>query len=176
MYVALSAIALFSGASMGPGVREDRGNRWIFAPIAIIGTVLAFLPAYTDHENLWSIGGESVRWVGLVICLVGGILRIRPTFVLGHRFSPFVAIQPGHTLVTTGIYHFIRHPSYLGLLLSSAGWSLTFRSVAGLILTALMVPPLVARINAEERLLQEQFGADYEAYRARTARLIPGVY
>jgi protein-S-isoprenylcysteine O-methyltransferase Ste14 len=40
----------------------------------------------------------------------------------------------------------------------------------------LLVPPLIARMNAEERLLQSQFGAEYNAYRARTRRLIPGIY
>ena len=87
-----------------------------------------------------------------------------------------VAIQPGHTLVTTGLYGAIRHPSYLGLLVNSLGWALAFRSGVGVLLTALLIPPLVARIRAEERLLRSQFGREYEAYRSHTSRLIPGVY
>jgi hypothetical protein len=43
-------------------------------------------------------------------------------------------------------------------------------------ITALLIPPLLARIRAEETLLRAQFGAEYEAYRARTSRLIPGLY
>jgi len=39
-----------------------------------------------------------------------------------------------------------------------------------------MIPPLIARIHAEERLLSSQFGAEYEAYRRKTWRLIPGLY
>jgi protein-S-isoprenylcysteine O-methyltransferase Ste14 len=39
-----------------------------------------------------------------------------------------------------------------------------------------MLIPLVAHMNAEERLLQSQFGPEYEAYRARTGPLIPGLY
>jgi hypothetical protein len=97
-------------------------------------------------------------------------------FVLGRRFSGLVAIQPGHTLVTTGVYSVIRHPSYLGLLVNSLGWGLAFRSGVGVLLTALSIPPLLARIRAEEMLLRTQFGADYDAYRARTSRLIPGLY
>lgn len=69
-----------------------------------------------------------------------------------------VAIQPGHTLVTSGIYDVIRNPSYLGLLVYMLGWGLAFRSGVGVLLTALMVPPLVARIRAEEMLLHMQFG------------------
>jgi protein-S-isoprenylcysteine O-methyltransferase Ste14 len=96
--------------------------------------------------------------------------------VLGHRFSGLVAIQPGHALVTRGIYGVIRHPSYLGLMVNSLGWALAFRSGIGVLLTALTLVPLVARIRAEEVLLASQFGAAYDAYRGRTARLIPGVY
>ena len=70
----------------------------------------------------------------------------------------------------------IRHPSYLGLLTNSLGWSLAFRSDVGMLITALLVPPLLARIRAEEALLRSQFGDAYDAYRARTSRLIPGVY
>ena len=57
-------------------------------------------------------------------------MRIWPVFVLGHRFSGLVAIQPGHKLVTSGVYGVIRHPSYLGLLVNSLGWALAFRSIA----------------------------------------------
>jgi protein-S-isoprenylcysteine O-methyltransferase Ste14 len=78
--------------------------------------------------------------------------------------------------VTTGIYATIRHPSYLGLLLTVAGWALVFRSGVGLIIAALFVPIILGRIRAEERLLASHFGAEYEAYRARTWHLIPGVY
>ena len=85
-------------------------------------------------------------------------------------------IQRGHTQVTSGVYRVIRHPSYLGLVVGSLGWSLAFRSSVGIVLTALLIPVLVARINAEERLLRGSFGDEYEAYRARTSRLIPGVY
>jgi protein-S-isoprenylcysteine O-methyltransferase Ste14 len=53
---------------------------------------------------------------------------------------------------------------------------LAFRSGVGLVITALIIPPLLARIRAEERLLRAQFGAEYDAYRARTSRLIPGLY
>ena len=61
-------------------------------------------------------------------------------------------------------------------LINSLGWGLAFRSGVGVLLTALSIPPLLARIRAEEMLLRTQFGADYDAYRARTSRLIPGLY
>jgi protein-S-isoprenylcysteine O-methyltransferase Ste14 len=120
--------------------------------------------------------GDGVLWLGVFLFAVGGTLRIVPVFVLGNRFSGLVAIQPGHTLVTGGLYGVIRHPSYLGLLISSLGWVLAFRSGIGVLLTVLLIVPIVARIRSEERLLHEQFSSEYDAYRARTSRLIPGVY
>ncbi|MGA9274519.1 MAG: isoprenylcysteine carboxylmethyltransferase family protein, partial [Candidatus Cybelea sp.] len=104
------------------------------------------------------------------------ILRIAPVFILGNRFSGLVAIQPEHTLVTAGIYGVIRHPSYLGLLLSAFGWALAFRSGLGVLLAAILIPIIVVRMNSEEQLLASQFGAEYADYRACTSRLIPGVY
>ena len=172
----LAAAALFTEGNLSPGEREDRGNRWVLAVFAIIGLASAYLPAYTDRHDIWTLGGDGVRWLGVFLFAAGGALRLWPVFVLGHRFSGLVAIQKGHALVTTGIYSRIRNPSYLGLLISSLGWALAFRSIIGIILVAALIPPLIARMMSEEKLLGAQFGAEYEAYRARTSRLIPGVY
>jgi protein-S-isoprenylcysteine O-methyltransferase Ste14 len=172
----MSGVALFSEGNLSPGVREDRGNRWVIAAFGLIGVLAAYLPAYTDRRGFWTLDRETVRWLGVVLFTAGGGLRLWPVFVLGRRFSGLVAIQPGHELVTSGVYRVIRHPSYLGLLVNSLGWGLAFRSGAGVLLTALLIPPLLARIHAEERLLRTQFGGEYDAYRNRTWRLIPGLY
>jgi len=172
----LAGAALFAGGNLSPGLREDRGNRWVIVALTLIGLLDAYLPAYADRKEFWTIDGDTVRWLGVVLFAAGGALRIWPVFVLGRRFSGLVAIQPGHTLVTSGTYGVIRHPSYLGLLVSSLGWGLAFRSGVGVLLTALMIPPILARIDAEERLLRTQFGDEYGAYCARTSRLIPRLY
>jgi protein-S-isoprenylcysteine O-methyltransferase Ste14 len=62
------------------------------------------------------------------------------------------------------------------MLVIAVGWALAFRSGVGLLLTALMVIPLIARIRAEEALLRAQFGGEYDEYCANTWRLIPGIY
>jgi protein-S-isoprenylcysteine O-methyltransferase Ste14 len=150
----LTGAALFTEGNLSSGVREDRANRWVIVAFALIGVLSAYLPAYTDRKDFWTLDGETIRWIGVALFAIGGALRLWPVFVLGRRFSGLVAIQPGHTLVTSGAYGVIRHPSYLGLLVNSLGWALAFRSGVGILLTALLVPPLLARIHAEERLLQ----------------------
>jgi protein-S-isoprenylcysteine O-methyltransferase Ste14 len=172
----MAGASLFAGGNLSPGLREDRGNRWVIVTLALLGLLAAYLPAYTDRKELWTLDGDPLRWLGVVLFAAGGALRIWPVFVLGRRFSGLVAIQPGHTLVTSGVYGVIRHPSYLGLLLNALGWGLAFRSGVGVLLTAFMIPPILARIRAEERLLRTEFGAAYGAYCARTSRLIPGLY
>ncbi|HXE23616.1 MAG TPA: isoprenylcysteine carboxylmethyltransferase family protein [Roseiarcus sp.] len=174
--IALGVVSLFGEAHVGSGVREDRSNRWVIAALGALGLIDAWLPAYTDRIDFLTFGGEGVRWLGFVLYLIGGVLRLAPVFVLGRRFSGLVAIQPGHQLVTTGLYGVIRHPSYLGLFIFVLGWGLSFRAGVGVMIAVLMLIVVLVRIKAEERLLAETFGSEYAAYRARSWRLLPYVY
>ncbi len=172
----MAIVSLFSEGNLSSGVREDRANRWVLPVFGVLGLLSGYLPAYTDRIDFWTFGGEGVRWLGALLFIGGGALRMWPVFVLGKRFSGLVAIQPGHRLVTDGIYRTLRNPSYLGLLINGVGWALAFRSGVGLLLVALMLIPLIARIRSEEALLHAQFGSEYEAYCAHSWRLIPGIY
>ncbi|MGF6163978.1 protein-S-isoprenylcysteine O-methyltransferase Ste14 [Pseudomonas sp. 2725] len=172
----MAVASLFTEVNLSSGEREDRANRWVIPAFGVIGLLSGFLPAYTDRIDFWTFGGEGVRWFGALLFIVGGALRLWPVFVLGKRFSGLVAIQPGHRLVTEGIYRNLRNPSYLGMMVIGIGWALAFRSGVGLILVALTLIPLIARIHSEEALLRAQFGSEYEAYCARSWRLIPGLY
>jgi protein-S-isoprenylcysteine O-methyltransferase Ste14 len=176
LMVLFTIAAVFAGGNVSPGEREDRSNRWVLLPLVVIGLASAYVAPWTDRIGFWTIDDEAMRWLGVALLALGGTLRIAPVFILGNRFSGLVAIQPGHTLVTTGLYARIRHPSYLGLLVSALGWCLAFRSGVGVLLALLLVPPVIARMNSEEALLTSQFGAAYEAYRSRTSRLVPGLY
>lgn len=169
-------VAVFIGGNLSPGIREDRDNRWVIAAFSGVGLLDAFLPAWADRAGLWPIDGDTTRWIGVVVYAVGLALRLWPVHVLGDRFSGLVAIQPGHRLVTTGIYGTIRNPSYLGLLVTLLGWGLGFHTWVGVLLTVALLAPLIVRMNAEERLLREYFGTEYEGYRARTWRLVPWIY
>jgi protein-S-isoprenylcysteine O-methyltransferase Ste14 len=172
----LLVASTFTSGNLSSGEREDRGNRWVLAVFGVLQLMVAYLPAYTDRIGFWTIDGDSIRWLGVVLFAAGGVLRMWPVFVLGRRFSGLVAIQPGHALVTDGIYGIIRNPSYLGFIINTLGWGLAFRSMVGVILAALHIPPIVARIRAEEAMLRMQFDGEFDRYSDRTYRLIPGLY
>src|SRR5262245_17979051 len=166
--VVMTLVALVSPVNLSSEEREDVGNRHIFAPTVIGLLLLTWLMPFIDRHDLWTLDGGTVRYAGVGLLVIGGVLRIWPMFVLGRRFSGLVAIQPGHELVTGGPYRHIRHPSYLGMLLGLIGWALVFRSSVGLVATVLGLPLLVDRIESEEALLASQFGNAYADYRQQT--------
>lgn len=172
----MTLVALASPVNLSSGTREDVADRRILAPLALGNLLLFWLLPYLDRRDRWTLDGDAVRYLGLVLLVAGGVLRIWPIFVLGRRFSGLVAIQPGHELVTRGPYRYVRHPSYLGAVITVVGWVLLFRSGVGLVAAALGVRLLIARIDSEEALLAAQFGSTYDAYRGRTWRLLPGIY
>ena len=176
LVMAFAVAALGSPVNLSSGEREDRAARWIFLP-ALLGMLLyAWVVPWLDDRDLWVVDGDAARYLGLAVFAIGCGLRIWPMYVLGNRFSGLVAIQPHHELVTEGPYRWVRHPSYLGMLLGFAGWALVFRSALGLLVVPIAVYALLARIAAEEKMLVSHFGAAYEEYRKRTAYLVPGVY
>jgi hypothetical protein len=70
----LAWVSLFAGGNLNPGVREDRDNRWVLAAFAVLGLLGAYLPAYTDRKEFWTIDGDTVRWIGVVLFAAGGAL------------------------------------------------------------------------------------------------------
>ena len=60
----LSILSFFAGGNLNAGVREDRGNRWVLPVFGVVGFLNAYLPAYTDRQDLWTIDGDTIRWPG----------------------------------------------------------------------------------------------------------------
>jgi protein-S-isoprenylcysteine O-methyltransferase Ste14 len=172
----LTVVATFSGFSLSRGRRDDPRDQWLFLPFLLLFALVGWMPAFADRRDLLTLDGDALRYVGLTVFVGGGVLRIWPMFVLGRRFSAFVAIQERHELVTDGVYRLVRHPSYLGGLVSLIGWILVFRGGGVLLLMVPLVWLTVARVKAEETLLASEFGGAYAAYRCRTWRLVPFVY
>lgn len=114
---------------------------------------------------------------GLVLLCVGAAIRLGAILTLAQHFRYELRVEEGQRIVQRGLYRKLRHPSYLGVILVPIGAALALSSLLGIVLGgALMIAVIVARIRDEERVLHEAFGAEYEAYSARTWRLVPFVY
>jgi protein-S-isoprenylcysteine O-methyltransferase Ste14 len=116
--------------------------------------------------------------------VAGGLLLLPALYLIQRAtmentyMSTLVRIQGdrGHRVVSTGVYGFVRHPLYLGCLLMMVGGPLLVGSVAGLLITALGVVGLVARILGEEHMLRTELEG-YAGYEKKIRyRLIPYVW
>jgi protein-S-isoprenylcysteine O-methyltransferase len=116
------------------------------------------------------------RWAapgGLVILLAGLALRVWSMQTLAASSTRTLRVTNEQQVNDRGPYKRVRHPDYAGSLLVWSGFSLASGSPAVVAsVAALIGPAYVHRIAAEERLLGVQL-LGYDAYRARTARLVP---
>jgi protein-S-isoprenylcysteine O-methyltransferase len=114
---------------------------------------------------------------GVVLILAGVALRWFSIYWLGRWFTVNVAIAEDQKLIDTGPYRYMRHPSYTGALLAFLGISLCIGKIISLLVIMLPVGAAFGwRIHVEDAVLAQAFGARWQAYAARTKRLIPGVY
>jgi protein-S-isoprenylcysteine O-methyltransferase Ste14 len=173
----LLIVAWFSGTSgLSGGETHSSGSKTILYGFGFVILLMTLIPPYCDRRDIWTLDGDPIRYIGLILFFAGSIFRLAAAFALGRRFSGLVAIQPDHQLKADGLYRYIRHPSYTGLLISMIGFVLIFRSVIGLILNIFIFLLLLSRMNDEEKFLEAHFGVEYQTYRQRTKRLVPFLY
>jgi protein-S-isoprenylcysteine O-methyltransferase Ste14 len=114
---------------------------------------------------------------GLVLLAVSLWLFHRSHVDLGTNWSITLELREGHRLVTEGVYRRVRHPMYAALFLYSVALALVLPNwIVGTLYLVSFGLLFASRVRAEERLMREEFGADYDDYAARTKRLVPGVW
>jgi hypothetical protein len=171
-----AALAVVNGLSTDAGPREVSRQR--LAMPLITGGIIAgrALAPISDRHDWMAFEDGPLRHVALALYAAGIGLFEWPRFVMGGQFSFKAAIQQDHELVTRGPYRLLRHPGYAGILCFQTAYALVFRSKPGLVAVAPVAAAILWRIRDEEALLRSEFGARYDEYAERTARLIPFVY
>jgi protein-S-isoprenylcysteine O-methyltransferase Ste14 len=115
--------------------------------------------------------------LGCLVLLLGITVRLAAAVTLRKQFTEKVSILEEHELVDTGIYGIIRHPAYLGHLMSLLGIGLILGNWVGMaVLVLLPLAAILYRIQVEERALLGHFGPAYQEYAGRTKRLLPGIW
>jgi protein-S-isoprenylcysteine O-methyltransferase len=169
------ALGVFKRANPRVAEVEDRGSLGALWLAILAGVAMAIAAEWVRWARLPDSTFLQALALGLMIA--GLMVRWTSILTLGRLFTVDVAIQAGHSIVETGLYRHVRHPSYAGLLLAFLGLGVFYASWLSVVV--LMLPVTLAvlnRIAKEERTLVRVLGPAYGAYRARTWRLVPGVY
>ncbi len=158
------------------GKNPDRGSMlvlWvvIFSAITAANWVAALDTSAAIHGASW------MRMLALALLAAGLAVRVTAIYTLGKSFTANVTIRDTHQLHRSGLFRFMRHPSYTGMLLIFLALGLRMQNWIALVLVT--IPPFAAllyRIHVEEAALTGAFGEQYRDYSRETKRLIPGIY
>ena len=147
-------------------LRRTPVHTFILCPL----TVLAF-------EYAWQGGWPEIHWWATPIMLWG---YLQYKLVGGYR-GPRAGGGPGmetmpDRILDHGPYRFTRNPMYLGHIIFLIGLAITFWSWFALILLAARAYWFHSRVLQDEARLQAEFGAAYDAYRARVKRWLPYLF
>jgi protein-S-isoprenylcysteine O-methyltransferase Ste14 len=152
---------------------RDRGTFWVIQ-IAISAGMWSAFTVWQRPVGFDLHFGSWIAALGLALAFGGAAFRLWAIHTLGQFFTRDIEISASQTVVDTGPYRLVRHPSYSGSLLEFLGVGLSLRSLLGLLLAFL--PALISmayRMHVEERVLLDALGDPYRAYVARTKRLVP---
>jgi protein-S-isoprenylcysteine O-methyltransferase Ste14 len=126
-------------------------------------------PAFADYQlPSWA------SWIGAVFFAGALLLLWRSHVDLGRNWSPKMQIREEHTLVTGGVYKYMRHPMYSAHFLWAIAQLLLLHNwIAGPAFLVTSVPLYLFRVPVEERMMLDRFGEEYRMYINRTGRMFP---
>ena len=163
-------------------VAVSKSRKGILEIVVLTSAWLAFfLPLIWVVTPAFASMDYALRPVPLVagtLCFALGLWLIHRSHAdLGTNWSVTLELREEHRLVTKGVYRRVRHPMYSALFIYSAGQALVLPNyLAGPSSVVAMGLLFALRVGAEERMMLEAFGSEYEAYRERTKRLVPGIW
>jgi len=163
----------------GSGTVRDRGTLYLLWLVIVVSITAGTWISEANGPLGFDRPGEGhwLKLTALLILIAGLALRWSAILSLGKSFSSNVAIHSTQTVLKTGLYRWMRHPSYTGLLLCILAVGLhTLNWISLLVITIPTAAVLLYRIHVEEIALREAFGEEYLEYSRRTKRLVPGVY
>jgi protein-S-isoprenylcysteine O-methyltransferase len=146
--------------------------------LIVVGNLVAWTVAVTfAYSAIGSMHSIALQLAGFVVMGIGIIVRSTAIAQLGRFHTPNVAVRADHQLMESGLYRYVRHPSYLGALIAFFGFSVALGNWLSVVVVLLVTPSIyLYRIHEEETALNGAFGDVYRAYCRRTKCLIPGLY
>ena len=127
--------------------------------------------AFRMIPSLW-----SVDLTAILFTVAGLIIAILARRTLAGNWSRGVVIKEEHELISTGLYHYVRHPIYSGALLMVLGTALSFETLSACVGFLIIVFAFLVKLRAEEKILTAHFSDKYLAYKEHTKALIPFIW
>lgn len=142
--------------------------------LALLFATIDFVEWHITRHSDWE---PTVIYAGLGVFVISCLVRWWGFRSIGRYFNARVAVYSQHRLITEGAYQKIRHPLYLGSLLSFLAIPMIFNSWGALLIIVFTtIPALIRRLNLEEEFLLQHFGDEYQDYMRRTKKMIPGIW
>ncbi len=156
--------------------KGERGEYWVLAQgILLVG--FAFVPHW--HPAAWDTFSPVLtygRWAITLPCAAFATLLLGKGLLdLGENLTPLPYPRETGTLVQTGVYSIVRHCLYSGLIFGTFAYSVWRLSLPHFLMTALLFGVLDFKARKEEAWLTERF-PEYDSYRQRVKKFIPGIY
>lgn len=151
----------------------------ILANILLFSSPILLFYPFTQSWLALSIFTTSpfLSTMGVILTVSAIAFAIWARVTLGRNWSGVViTLKEHHTLVSSGPYHFVRHPIYTGYFFATLGTALTIGSVASLLATGIIFLGFFMRMKKEEALMINQFPQEYPLYKTRTKKIIPFVW
>ncbi|SYZ73440.1 Isoprenylcysteine carboxyl methyltransferase [Candidatus Zixiibacteriota bacterium] len=163
--------------SRGEGAGKLDKSSFRLLWLVIVLAITAGVSIATKGIGLVQAARQIAAYLGISLILAGLVIRWVSIITLGKYFTVNVNISAGHTIIKSGIYKYVRHPSYSGSLLSFLGLGIYFSNWASLVVIFIPITAsFIYRIKIEEKALKIKFGREYEEYSSKTARLVPGLF
>ena len=171
----LSLIRALMRRTPESGTRREGKSR-----IGIVLQSIAFFFAGFGgaHPSLVLLGPAALAGALAVLLLMGGSLYLfaASSSALGKNWSFEARMRTDHQLIRHGPYARVRHPIYLGMLLFLLGLAVALGHWVQLVVALpLFLVGTSIRTKLEDRLLEDQFGKEFEVYARTTPALIPRI-
>ena len=155
---------------------DFKKNDVFFQIPGIILWIIILVISFWDLKHPIYTVNTPMRISGIIIFLSALTFRVYAATTLNKSYSYTLEIREGHQLVTSGLYKYIRHPIYTGVILGAFSIPIYSSSLRGFVVTMLVIPLFMYRIGNEEKMLIEKYGEKYEEYQEHTWKLFPYIY
>ena len=152
--------------------KQSRGELYVLVQ-AILLIALFFGPK--DLLGLPTKVNQTLWWIGQILFYLGIAIAIWAAILLGPNLTPLPKPKQNGELIRTGLYRFVRHPIYFGVILVSFGWAGIEQTIYTLVLAFIVLIFFDLKSRQEERWLTQKF-SEYAEYKMTTKKLIPFVY